>query len=575
MYIERVPNRNSRPAFLLREGWREGKKIKKRTLANLTDWPMHKIEALRRVLKGEALASPEELFDIVRSRPHGHVAAVLGSVRRVGLERLIDRAASRMRDLVVAMVVARVLDPRSKLATARALDSETLAHSLGEVLGLGEVEDDELYAAMDWLGERQGAIEKRLAKRHLREGSLVLYDLSSTYFEGRCCPLARRGYSRDGKRGTLQIVFGLLCNREGCPVAVEVFEGNTADPNTVARQIEKLRGRFGLARVVVVGDRGMLTEARIRDDIKPCEGLDWISALRGPAIRALVEGGVLQLSLFDERDLAEITAPEYPGERLVVCRNPLLAEERARKRQELLAATEVELDKIVAATERERRPLRGREQIALRAGRVVNKYKMAKHFALEITDEHFGYRRDEAQIAHEAALDGFYVIRTSVPAEVLDAEATVRAYKGLARVERAFRSLKSVDLKVRPVYHRLAGRVRAHVFLCMLAYYVEWHMRRALAPMLFDDEDPRGGEAKRASVVAPAQRSDSALAKAASKRTADGQPVHSFQSLLSDLATIVKNRVVPKACDDRQPFDLLTRPTALQQRALELLGVRL
>ena len=575
MYVERVPNRNSRPAFLLREGWREGKKTRKRTLANLTDWPTHQREALRRVLKGEPVASPEELFDIVRSRPHGHVAAVLGTARRLGLARCIARSASRRRDVVLALVVARVLDPRSKLATARALHAETPADTLGESLGLGDVEDDELHAPLDWLRERQGAIEQRLAKRHLCEGSVVLYDLTSTYFEGRRCPLARRGYSRDGKRGTLQIVFGLLCNREGCPVAVEVFDGNTADPNTVARQVEKLRKRFGLERVVLVGDRGMLTEARIREELEGHEGLDWISALRGPAIRKLVEGGVLQLSLFDERDLAEITAPEYPGERLVVCRNPLLAEERARKRVELLAATEAELDKVVAATERQRRRLRGREKIALRVGRVLNKYKMAKHFVLTITEEHFGYRRDEARIAREAALDGLYVIRTSVSAEVLDAEATVHTYKGLSKVERAFRSFKSVDLKVRPIYHHLAGRVRAHVFLCMLAYYVEWHMRAALAPMLFDDDDPRGGEAQRASVVAPAQRSDSARAKAASKRTADGQPVHSFQSLLGDLATIVKNRVLPKACDGRQPFDLVTRPTALQQRALELLEVRL
>jgi len=357
-------------------------------------------------------------------------------------------------------------------------------------------------------------------------------------------------------------------------VAVEVFEGNTADPNTVARQIEKLRGRFGLARVVVVGDRGMLTEARIRDDLKPCEGLDWISALRGPAIRKLVEGGVLQLSLFDERDLAEITAPEYPGERLVVCRNPLLAEERARKRQALLAATAAELDKIVAATERERRPLRGRERIALRVGRVIHKYKMAKHFTLTITDEHFGYRREEARIAEEAALDGLYVIRTSVSAEVLDAEATVRVYKGLSRVERAFRSLKSVDLKVRPVYHHLAGRVRAHVFLCVLAYYVEWHMRAALAPMLFDDEDRAGAEARRRSVVAPAQVSESAERKAQTKRTEAGQTAHSFQSLLTDLATIVRNRIQPHLAG-APPFEQTTRPTALQQQALDLLGVRL
>lgn len=575
MYIERVPNRSSPPAVLLRESYREGKKVRKRTLTNLSKWPDTLIEGLRVLLRGgQAIEQLDDAFEIVRSRPHGHVAAVLGTVRRLRLERLIDASPSPLRALAVALIVARVLDPRSKLATARGLNDETLAHSLAEELGLGSVDEDALYGAMDWLGERQGAIERRLARRHLADGSLVLYDLTSTYFEGRCCPLARRGYSRDGKRGTLQIVFGLLCNREGCPVAVEVFEGNTGDPSTVARQIEKLRGRFGLSRVVLVGDRGMLTEARIREEIEPREGLDWVSALRAPAIRGLVEGGVLQLSLFDERDLAEVTSPDYPGERLVVCRNPLLAEERARKRTELLAATEVELDKIVSATERKQRRLRGREKIALRVGRVIGKYKMAKHFVLDITDERLSYRRDAARIAHEAALDGLYAIRTSLPAEVLDAEATVRAYKGLSRVERAFRSLKSVDLKVRPIYHHLAGRVRAHVFVCMLAYYVEWHMRTVLAPMLFDDEDCEGAESRRDSVVAPARVSLSAERKACTLRTTDGQPVHSFQTLLADLATIVKNHIQPNLAG-APAFDKTTRPTALQRQALDLLGVRL
>jgi len=575
MYIERVPNRSSPPAVLLRESYREGKKVRKRTLTNLSKWPDTLIEGLRVLLRGgQAIEQLDDAFEIVRSRPHGHVAAVLGTLRRLGLERLIDASPSPMRALAVALVVARVLDPRSKLATARGLNDETLAHSLAEELGLGSVDEDALYTALDWLGERQGAIERRLAKRHLVDGSLVLYDLTSTYFEGRCCPLARRGYSRDGKRGTLQIVFGLLCNREGCPVAVEVFEGNTGDPNTVARQIEKLRERFGLSRVVLVGDRGMLTEARIREELAGHEGLDWISALRGPAIAKLVEGGALQLSLFDERDLAEISSPDYPGERLVVCRNPLLAEERARKRIELLAATEVELEKIVAATERKQRRLRGREKIALRVGRVIGKHKMAKHFVLEITEEGLSYRRDEARIAKEAALDGFYVIRTSLAAEVLDAKATVRAYKGLSCVERAFRSLKSVDLKVRPIYHHLTGRVRAHVFVCVLAYYVEWHMRAALAPMLFDDEDREGAESRRDSVVARAKVSLSAERKACTLRTADDRPVHSFQTLLADLATIVKNRIQPNLAG-APAFDKTTRPTALQRRALDLLGVRL
>ena len=574
MYIECVPNRNSRPAILLREGWREGDKVKKRTLANLTDWPAPKVEALRRVLKDEPLLDPHEAFDIVRSRPHGHVAAVLGTAERLGLPRWLSRTASRERNLVLAMLVARILEPRSKLATARALRGETLAHTLGETLGLDDVEEDELHGALDWLLERQDALERQLAKRHFQRGCVVLYDLSSTYFEGRTCPLAKRGYSRDGKRSTLQIVFGLLCNAEGCPVAVEVFEGNTADPRTVGTQVQKLRGRFGLERVVLVGDRGMLTEARLREELQPLEGVDWITALRAPAIAKLLASGAVQLSLFDERDLVEITHPDYPGERLIVCRNPQLAQERRRKRAELLAATEAELEKVRVATARASRPLRGQDKIGLRVGKVLNRFKVAKHFVLDIGEAHFTFERDESHIEAEAALDGLYVIRASVPESVLDAERTVRTYKGLSAVEQAFRSFKSVDLKVRPIFHHLADRVRAHVLLCMLAYYVEWHMRAALAPMLFDDDDRAGGEAKRASVVAPAQPSDRALAKAASKRTEHDEPVHSFRTLLHDLATIVRNRVVPKV-PDPHPFDITTRPTALQQRALDLLQVRL
>ena len=575
MYIERVPNRSSPPAVLLRESYREGKKVRKRTLANLSKWPEHLIEGLRVLLRGgTAVEDPEEAFDIVRSRPHGHVAAVLGTVRRLRLERLLERAPSRPRTLVVAMLVARILEPRSKLATARALHTDTLAHSLGELLEVDDADEDELYAAMDWLLERQPRIETALAKRHLEQGALVLYDVTSTYFEGRQCPLARLGHSRDGKRGTLQIVFGLLCNRQGCPIAVEVFEGNTADPKTLRPQIEKLRQRFGLTRVVLVGDRGMLTEARIREELEPLEGVDWVSALRAPAIRHLVESGVLQLSLFDEKDLVELSSPEYPGERLVVCKNPLLAEERTRKREDLLQATERELDKVVAATSRAQRRLRGQDKIALRVGRVIHKYKVAKHFELEITEHSFSYRRHEKHIAAEAALDGLYVIRTSVSSQVMDAQETVRAYKGLSEVERAFRSYKSVDLKVRPIYHHLPDRVRAHVFLCMLAYYVEWHMREKLAPMLFDDDDPATAQAARASIVAPAQPSPSAREKAHTQRTADGHPVHSFHTLLDDLATIVKNRIQPKL-PGAIPFDKITRPTSLQQRALNLLGVRL
>ena len=433
---------------------------------------------------------------------------------------------------------------------------------------------DDLYGALDWLLARQPKIENRLAGERLHDGCLVLYDVTSTYFEGRTCPLARRGYSRDGKGGTLQIVFGLLCDRQGCPVAVEVFEGNRADPTTVSCQIQKLRRRFGLRSVVVVADRGMLTQARIREVLKPLPGMGWITALRGPQIRKLFQSGPLQLSLFDERDLAEIQSPDYPGERLIVCRNPLLAEERARNRQQLLQATEVQLEKIVQATRRPKRRFKGKDRIALRGGKVLNRYKVGKHFVLDIGEESFSYQRQQERIEQEAALDGIYVIRTNLAPEQMNAEQTVAAYKGLSVAERAFRSCKSVDLKVRPIYHHLENRVRAHVFLCMLAYYVEWHMRQKLAPILFDDEDPEAGKQLRDSVVAPSQRSAAALRKVHRKRTDEGEPVHSFQTLLSDLATISKNRIQPQLAGSAA-FDKVTRPTSLQQRALDLLGVRL
>jgi len=574
MYIESVPNRNSPPAILLRESYRDAGKVRKRTLANLSKWPPALVEGLRVLLKGgTAVADLTTAFDIIRSRPHGHVAAVLGTVRKLRLDRLIASAASPERERVIALIVARILAPGSKLATARGLAADTARDSLAEMLGIECVDEDELYAAMDWLLERQGAIEQRLAKRHLSDGALVLYDLSSTYFEGRCCSLAKRGYSRDGKRGKLQIVFGLLCNREGCPVAVEVFEGNTADPRTVGAQLDKLRRRFGLERVVLVGDRGMLTEARIREEVAPA-GLDWITTLRAPAIRELVSAGAVQRSMFDDTDLAEIRSPAYPGERLIVCRNERLAAERAHKREALLQATEALLAPIVAATRREKRRLKSREKIALRVGKVIAKYKMAKHFALDITDSAFAWRRNAEAIAAEAALDGLYIVRTSVPAAELDAEQTVRAYKGLSVVERAFRSLKTVDLKVRPIYHYAASRVRAHVLLCMLAYYVEWHMRQRLKALLFDDEEPELAEAARASVVAPAEVSPAARAKARDKRNARGDPVHSFRTLLGDLATITLNTVRPRL-PDATPFEVVTRPTPLQAKALQLLGVRL
>ena len=574
MYIESVPNRNSPPAILLRESFREDGKVRKRTLANLSKWPSTLVKGLKILLKGgRAVARLEDAFHIARSLPHGHVAAVLGTLKKLRLDRSIAGTASPERQRVIALIAARILDPGSKLATARGLAQATARDSLAETLGIGDTDENDLYAAMDWLLDRQDAIERRLAKRHLTDGALVLYDLTSSYLEGRRCPLAKRGHSRDGKRGKLQIEFGLLCDREGCPVAVEVFDGNTADPMTVGTQIDKLRHHFGLHRVVLVGDRGMLTEARIREDVKPA-GLDWISALRSSAIRELVESGAVQMSLFDETNLIEVRCDAYPGERLMVCRNPLLAAERARKRKDLLQATERLLEPIAAATTREKRRLAGKDKIGLRVGKSIGKYKMAKHFELDIADHSFGYRRNPSSIAREAALDGLYIVRTSLTAAELDAEGTVRAYKRLSAVERAFRSLKTVDLKVRPIFHHAANRVRAHVFLCMLAYYVEWHMRQRLKPLLFDDDDAAAAEAARPSIVAPAEVSASAKNKARRKRTADGLPVHSFRTLLGDLATVAKNRVVPNI-PGSEPFETITRPTKLQRQALALLGVRL
>ena len=575
MYIESIPNRTSPPAILLRESYRDAGKVHKRTLANLSKWPSEIVEGLRALLKGgQVVPDWSQAFQVQRTRPHGHVAAVLGTLRRLGLERWLATRNSLQRRLVVALIVARILEPRSQPATERGWDPQTLSSSLGELLQVEAATTDDLYGALDWLLAGQQKIENRLAGERLYDGCLVVYDLTSTYFEGRTCPLARPGYSRDGKGGKLQIVFGLLCDRQGCPVAVEVFEGHRADPSTVASQIEKLRLRFRLHSVVVVADRGMLTQARIREELKPLPGMGWITALRGPQIHKLFQSAPLQLSLFDERDLAEIQSPDYPGERLIVCRNPLLAEERARNRQQLLQATEAELEKIVQATQRPKRRFQGKDRIALRVGNVLNRYKVGKHFVLEIGEQSFSYQRQQERIEQEAALDGIYVIRTNLAQEEMDAEQTVAAYKGLSVAERVFRSCKSVDLKVRPIYHHLENRVWAHVFLCMLAYYVEWHMRQKLAPILFDDEDPEAGQQLRDSVVAPSQRSPQALRKAHRKRTNEGGPVHSFQTLLSDLATISKNRIRPQR-SGAAAFDRITRPTSLQQRALDLLGVRL
>ena len=573
MYIEVVPNRGSRPAVLLREGWREGTKIRKRTLANLSDWEPSRIDALRAALKGHSVVGDiQSAFDIVRSRPHGHVAAVLGTALHCKVDQLLSRSRSRERDLCIAMIVGRLISPGSKSALTRSLSEETAESTLGEILNCRDADEDECYAAMDWLRKRQSDIESNLAKRHLFDGALVLYDVTSTYFEGRACSLAKLGHSRDGKKDKLQIVIGLLTNAEGCPVAIEVFEGNTGDPTTLASQVTKLRDRFGLKRVVLVGDRGMITDARIRDDLSGIEGLEWITALRAPAIAGLVARGTLQLSLFDHRDLAEISDPAYPHERLVVCKNPFLTQERGRKRAELLAATEEQLVAVAKAVARVKRPLRGKDQIGMRVGKVLGRFKMGKHFKLTIGDESFHYERDERAIAEEAALDGIYILRTTVGSDRLATADVVRSYKSLAHVERAFRSLKTVDLHVRPIHHYKADRVRAHVLLCMLSYYIEWHMRRALAPMLFDDDDKSSGEALRSSVVAPARRSPRAQLKAVTKQTSDGTPIHSFTSLLRDLATVVKNRVQPKA-DAAASFDVVTRLTPSQTRAFEFLGV--
>jgi hypothetical protein len=545
---------------LLRRSVREGGKVRTETLGNISHLPPELIDLVRRGLAGERFL-PADGFEIARSLPHGAVVAVLGLLRSLDLERLIDRRASRQRDLVVAMIVARLIAPGSKLATTRRWTQSTLASTMA----VADATEDELYDAMDWLLARQARIEAGLATRHLGPGALVLYDLTSTYMEGRHCPLAKHGHSRDGRPGTLQVEYGLITDVEGRPVAVEVVLGDTADPATVPAAVTKLQDRFGLAEVVLVGDRGMLTSARIES--LRAHGLDWISSLRAPAIRALAEAGTLQLGLFDERGLAEISSPEYPGERLVVCRNPLLAVERARKRAELLAATEAKLAPIVARVEAGR--LRGADRIGLAVGRVIDRYKVAKHVALDIGEDRLVVTRRDEAIAAEAALDGLYVLRTSVAPERLEAPDVVRAYKRLSRVERAFRGFKAVDLAVRPIHHRTADRVRAHVFLCLLAYYVQWHLERAWAPLLFRDEE----RPELADPVAPAVRSAAALTKAHTQRLPDGTPVHSFRSLLAELATLTRNRVVPVGAPDEAAFEIVAIPTPLQARALSLLGL--
>jgi hypothetical protein len=571
MYVVKVPNRGSPPAILLRESYREAGKVKNRTLANLSSWPETKVDALARVLKGQPPAVPlDGAFEITRSLPHGHVAAVLGTARQLGLDELIDPVPSRQRDLVTAMTVAQVIAPDSKLAIARGLREQTAASSLGEVLHLGGCDEDDLYAAMDYLAARQDEIQDALAARHLAGGTLVLYDVSSAAFEGRTCPLGAIGHPKDEVRGRLQIVYGLLTSKDGIPVAIEVFAGNTGDPKTVAAQVTRVKDRFGIGRVVLVGDRGMLTAARLREDVRPAH-LDWITALRAPQVKALVRGGDLQLTLFDVQDLAEITSPEFPGERLVACMNPFLAAERARKRESLLAATEADLAKIAAACTRARQPLRGQDNIAVRVNRVLRRRKVARHFTAEIGEHRFSCARDQDSIDAEAQLDGIYVLRTSVAAGDLDSGEVVSSYKALAQVERAFRAFNT-DLDIRPIRHRTEDRVRAHVFLRMLSYYITWHMQDRLAALLFTDDDKPAAQAARTSPVAPAGRSPRARAKAAAKHTPDDLTVHSFATLLADLATICLNTIAP--ADPALPgFRLVTTPTPLQRQAFELLGV--
>lgn len=568
MYIDTVPNRNSPPAVLLREAWREGKKTRKRTLANLSDWPPEKIETFRRLLCDERLVSPHDLFATQKSLPHGQVEAILEMIGKLKLDRLISAQRCRERDLVVAMVVQRLISPASKLATTRHWHTTTLA----EELGVAEATENDLYEAMDWLLERKERIEKKVAARHLSEGGLVLYDVSSSFYEGRTCPLAQFGHDRDGKKGLPIIVYGVMTNGEGCPVAVEVYAGNTGDSTTVGDQIEKLRERFKLSRVVMVGDRGMLTQPQI-DKLKQHPGFGWITALTATAIRELVKQGALQLSLLDQKNLAEITALDYPGERLMVCHNPVLEEERRRKREALLKATEKSLEKIGKEVARRRKKSLAAAEIGLKVGKVLGRYKVGKHFACKIAESSFTWSRRAQSIEQEEKLDGIYVLRTSEPVERLSAEDTVRSYKSLAEVERAFRCLKGIDLLVRPIRHRSEDRVPAHIFLCVLAYYVEWHLRRAWAPLLFEDEE-RWEERKRRDPILPAKPSDSVQRKKRSQQTVDGLPVHSFQGLLSELANRARVTYALKSEKSEEKTNLtfrqLTEPTPVQARAYEL-----
>lgn len=550
---------------LLRRSYREGKIVRNETLGNLSHLPDDLVDVIRRSLKGERFVSAQEAFEISQSRPHGHVDAVRRAMQRLGFDALIASQPSRERDLVCAMVAARVLDARTKLATTRWWENTTLA----EDFGVAGADVDELYSAMDWLLQRQDTIERKLARRHLHDDGLVLYDVSSSYFEGSTCPLARIGYSRDGRKNTPQVVYGLVTNAEGCPVSVSAHEGNTADSKTLLPQVQRVREKFGIARFVVVGDRGMLSQGSI-DALRAEPGLEWITALKSVQIRGLVEDGALQLGLFDQRNVFELTHPEYPGERLVACRNPALAERRAHKRCALLDATTKQLEAVKTRVARAKNPLRGEARIGLCVGRIINRYKVAKHVLVEISNDSFDFRLNEESVRAEAALDGLYVIRSGLTQASMDADDLVRSYKRLANVERAFRSLKTVDLKVRPIHHRLADRVRSHILLCMLAYYVEWHMKEAWRPLLFTDEDLAAKRTR--DPVAPAQRSEHALQKVHGRMLDDGSPVHSFRTLLSDLATIVRNTCRSPCAPDSPTFQLTTQANPAQRRAFELLN---
>ena len=577
MYLEKVPNRNSPPAVLVRESYREDGKVKKRTLANLSKLPPELIEKIGKILKGgKVIEEMANSFEITKSRGHGQVMAVWGMAKKLGLPKIIGEKGEAERNIVLAMVISRILNAGSKLATARYLNEESGNTTLGEMLGLGEITEEELYKAMDWLGERQEKIEKKLAEKHLKEGEIILYDVTSTYMEGKKCQLGKYGYNRDKKRGKVQIVWGMLCNKEGCPVAVEVWSGNTSDTKTLGEQIRKVKEKFGIEKIVWVGDKGMITETRIREEMAEAEGIEWITSLRRVQIKELLKQEEMQLSLFDEKNLVEIESEEYAGERLIVCRNPILAEKRRGERKSLIDVAEKELEKIAIATQRKKQRLTGKTAIAMRLGKLISKNPGCKYFSWQIEENSFVYSKNEEKIEEENKLDGVYVIRTSVPPAEMSATTVVKSYKTLSKVEQAFRCCKSMDLKVRPIYHYLENRVKAHVFLCMLAYYVEWHLRELLAPLLFEESDSAWIDEEPSTVMREKEDAiHNKAKKGRKKRTEEGLPIHSFQTLLANLGTITMNWIQPIGYDETFGFEKITKPTVLQEKVFELLGVPL